>query len=222
MHRETCGLRQGSATLVPTTSPSSITMVKDKTLQESGEPFPNDQRRGFRATVKGLISKRKTAPERVPHVTGPALPAASSANQDNPLEAEPIPALVSGRQQEPQGNTIPDGAPVSKDDLRSHSSREERGNAEFCKVRDELNKVIQSSNGTSPIQLFFLDSSCNEVGNLSQMAWDIDLAISEFMKEREKQKESQKGKATAKSWVHKFSFAGQRILSTASSATSVG
>jgi hypothetical protein len=49
------------------------------------------------------------------------------------------------------------------------------------------------------------------------MAQDIDLAISEFIKERE----SEKGKATARGWVHKISFVGQRILGTAESIASV-
>jgi hypothetical protein len=117
-------------------------------------------------------------------------------------------------------NTIPDDSPVSKDDDPSQTSREEKATAKFRNVREELEKVIPKPNAVLPIQLSSLDSS--EIGNLSQMARDIELAISEFMKEREKQKESQKGKATAKSWVHKACFAGQRILSTAMSVASVG
>jgi hypothetical protein len=267
-------LPQGSATLVSTASPLSIVMVKDKTLQA---PFPNDQGHGRRAIFKKLFRKQKTAPQSFPPITGPALPATSSTNQDKPLdaeltpalapgkqkepqvnitpdgtlvskdddpsqtsweertnakfhnireelEAEPTPGLATGKQKEPQVTTIPDDAPVPvwKDDDPSQTSREERANAEFHKIREELEKVIQNSNGASLIQLSFLDSSCSEIGNLSQMAWDIDLAILEFRKECDKQKESQKGKATAKNWVHKFSFAGQRILQTASSASSVG
>jgi hypothetical protein len=185
---------------------------------------PSDHGHGCCAIFKGLFNKPKTEPQNSPPVTGPALPATSSTNLVKPLEAELTPTLARGKQKDQQATTIPDDAPVpvSKDDDPSQTSREERANAKFRNVRDELEKVIQNSNGASPIQLSFLNSSCSEIGNLSQMAQDIDVAISEFRKERDKQKESQKGKATAKNWVHKFSFAGQRILSTASSAASVG
>jgi hypothetical protein len=195
-------------------------MRKKKTLQDSGAIPPNDHGHGFRTTFKGLFSKQKKAPQSIPPVT-PLLPAVSSTTQVKPFEAEPTPALAID-QKEPQANTIPNDTPVSKDDDPSRTSREERANAKFRDIREELEKVIQTLNGVSPIQLSFLDSNCNEIGNLSQMARDVDLAILEFRKERDKQKELQKGKVTAKSWVHKFSFAGQRILSTASSATSVG
>jgi hypothetical protein len=127
--------------------------------------------------------------------------------------------LTPTSQNEPQVNTIPDDNPVSKGDDPPQSSREETVKAKFYNIRERLQTFIQNSNGPSPIHLSFLDSS--EIRNLSQMVWEIDLVISKFKKERDKQNESEKGKAAAKRWVHKFSLAGQRILGTANSATSV-
>jgi hypothetical protein len=192
-------------------------MAKDKALQESGAASPGDQAHGCCAIFKGLFSKQKTARPSIPPVA-PTLPATSPTNPNEPLETEPTPALAENEKQ-PEVNAIPDGAPVSKDDDPSHS-RVDKANAKFRGARDQLQKIISKPNTVSPIQLSFLDSS--EIGNLSQMARDIDLAILEFMKEREKQKESPKGKSTStQSWVHKFSFAGQRILGTATSVATV-
>jgi hypothetical protein len=196
----------------------SIVMAKDKILQESGANSPSDEP-PYRccAIFKGVFSKRNTTPQIIPPAI-PTLPAVAPAKQDKPVDVEstPAPAPANKKQKEAEVDTIPD---VPRDDHPSQTSREEKVNATFRKVREELEKVIANPNTASPIQLSVLDSS--EIGNLSQMARDIEMAISEFMKERDNQKETQKGKELAKSWVHKVSFAGQRILGTASSVASV-
>lgn len=51
----------------------------------------------------------------------------------------------------------------------------------FHKAIEQLEKVILKPNTVSPIQLSFLGSS--NIGNLSQMAQDINIVILEFMKE---------------------------------------
>lgn len=122
--------------------------------------------------------------------------------------------------QVPKAITTPEDSPVPKDEDPSQTSREEKANARFRNAKEQLEKVISKPNAVSPIELSFLKS--NEIGNVSQMARDIELAISEFLNERDKQNESQKGKETAMKWIQKVSFAGQKFLGTAESVASVG
>jgi hypothetical protein len=199
---------------------SSIVMAKDKALQGPGETPPNDQAHGCCAIFKGLFNKQNITPQSIPPAL-PTLPAVSPANRDNDVEPRvtPAPAPANQKGKEPQVNTIPDES-ISKDDDAPQTSREEKANAKFRNAKVELEKVISKPNTVSPIHLSSLDSS--EIGNLPQMARDIDLAISEFMKERAQQKETQKGKAVAKNLAHKVAFAGQKILRSASSVASVG
>lgn len=193
-------------------------MVKDTALQESAEDFNNDQGHGCCAIFKRLFRKQNTATQNIPPEPL-ALPAALPTNKDERIAPDVNPAP--GNETKPQVNTILEDGPVSKDEDPSQTSREEKANAKFRKAREELQDIISKSDAVSPIDLSFLDSS--DIGNLSQMARDIDLAILEFRKGRDKQNESySKGKATAKSLVHKVSFAGQHILSTAASVASVG
>jgi hypothetical protein len=139
----------------------------------------------------------------------------NAKEQDEHVEPDvnPTPEI----QEEPQVITTPEDSPVPKDEDPSQTSREEKANARFRNAKEQLEKVISKPNTLSPIELSFLKS--NEIGNVSQMARDIELAISEFLDERDQR--SQKGKETAMKWIHKVSFAGQKILGTAESVASV-
>ena len=170
-----------------------------------------------RATVRPWHAAMGIAQFNSIHPETLALPAASPTNQDRDVEADAIP--VPGNQTNPQVNMTSKDSPVSKDDVPSQTLQEEKANAKFRKAIEQLEKVVSKPNAVSTIHLSLLDSS--DIGNLSQMARDINMAISEFMKERDKQNES-KFKATAKSCIHTVSFAGQRILGTAQSVASVG
>jgi hypothetical protein len=189
-------------------------MVKATILQGSATDFNNDQDHGCCGVFKNPFRKRNTAAQPIPPEPI-ARPAAPPTNQHKHVEPDVNP--TPGIQEEPQVITTPEDSPVPTDGDPSQTSREEKANAKFRKAREQLEKVISKPNAASPIQLSFLDSS--DIGNLSQMARDIEFAISEFLKERDKHTA---GEATAKSWAHKVSFAGQKILGTAESVASVG
>lgn len=191
-----------------------IVSVKDMALQASTVEFNNDQDHGCCAIFKSIFKKQKTAAQTTGTPATPlALPKTSATNEDKQVEPEENQGPIT-QPEELQASIIPNDSPtLSKDEEFSQMSQEAK--AKFRNAKDQLEKAISKTNSKSPIEVSWLDS--NDIGNLPQMAQDIDLAISEFRKERE----SQKGKGTANKWVHKVSFAGQRILGTAENIASV-
>ena len=84
-----------------------------------------------------------------------------------------------------------------------------------------LEKVLSKPTKQQPVQLRFQRLDPSDIGNVVRMAEEIELSVAEFMKDRNTENETHKGKRTAKSWVHKVSFAGQMVLSTATNVASV-
>jgi hypothetical protein len=181
-------------------------MVKNTTLQGSAADFNDDQDHGCCAVFKKLFKKQNTAVQSS-HSNPLARPATLPTNQEkrvapdvNPApgtKEEPDVNPTPGIQEELQATTTPEDSPLPKDEDPSQTSREDKANAKFRKAKEQLENVISKPNAVSSIELSFLKSS--DIGNVSQMARDIELAISEFMKERDKQNEAQKGKGIAKS-----------------------
>lgn len=181
-------------------------------FQRPAADFSNDQDHGCCLIFKSLFKKQNTAAQRTPATPLPFL-ATFATNEDKPVQAEENTG-PSTRLDDLQVGILPKEIPaLSKDEEFSQTPLE--AIAKFRNARDHLETVISKPNAKSPIELSLLDLS--DIGNLPQMAQDIDLAISEFIKERE----SKKGKAIARGWIHKISFAGQRIVGTAESIASV-
>jgi hypothetical protein len=163
--------------------------------------------------IESLFKMPNAGAQSIPTTPLP-LPVSSDTNEDPRVEPEDSPGPSTQRTHEAKSSIIPKVThALSKDDKFSQTLQEAK--AKFRNAKDQLGKAISKPNSKSPIEVSRLD--LNDIGNLPQMAQDIDLAISEFRMDRE----SRKGKGAANKWVHMESFAGQRGSGIAESIASV-
>lgn len=193
-----------------------MVMGKDK-APEKALADADDNGSWLSRRFKRLRGKKDTAP----HDMKPNIPAASQINKDNLKQVTLDASTVPTEQENPEMKTILDESPESRDKELSPKLRAQKAEADFRNVTDRLEKVLSKSTTQQPIQLNLQQLDRSDIGNVVQMAEEIELSVAEFMKGRNTENEARKGKRTAKNWVHKVSFAGQMVLSTATNVASV-